>query len=55
MTRYTIVKAKSFVDLEKSVNEAIRNGYVPTGGPVRLGGDGVVWWGQAMILNLGLN
>lgn len=55
MTRYIIIKATSFKGLEKSVNEAISNGYVPTGGPVRLGGDGVVWWGQAMILNLGLN
>jgi len=49
--RYVIVKTNyNFDKLIEYVNEAVSNGYEPVGGPFKMGGDGCVWWGQAMFL-----
>lgn len=51
MKKYIIVQTNgNFVDLARFVNQAMENGYVPTGGPFPMGGDGCLWWGQAMVL-----
>lgn len=52
---YVIVKAPHIDKLPGYVNDAIQNGYRPTGGPVRLNGargeyGADEWWGQAMVL-----
>ena len=52
MTPYIIVTGNGTRELQKHVNDAINNGYRPTGGPFRIGSGGEYgcdWYGQAMI------
>jgi hypothetical protein len=52
MDAYTLVRADHLDKLAKYVNEAIRNGYVPIGGPLRLPREERMapdWFVQAMV------